>query len=60
MPRKPRRVSPDGKPPIPIIPQVWAMLHPPTYSCDLCQKPISEDQYDHHDGLCPECVEKYA
>ena len=42
-------------PPIPIIPQVWAMLHP-AYTCDLCQKPISEEQYDHTDGLCAKCA----
>lgn len=29
------------------------------YTCDLCQKSISEWQYDHFDGLCEECVYKY-
>lgn len=29
------------------------------YTCDLCQAPISEEQYDHHDGLCEKCAEKH-
>lgn len=41
-----------------LFPQIQRMLNP--YRCDLCQKPISEHQYDHNDGLCPECVAKYA
>lgn len=65
MPRKKKinRVSLAGQPPFPIIPQVWAMLHPvqqSEYTCDLCQKVISEYQYDHHDGLCPECVAQHG
>lgn len=27
------------------------------YTCDVCQASISEWQYDHFDGLCPECAE---
>ena len=50
--KRPKRIGP---PPFPLIPQIQKMLYP-EYTCDLCQKPISEDQYDHHDGLCPECV----
>ena len=28
------------------------------YSCDVCQAPISEWQYDHFDGLCRECASR--
>jgi hypothetical protein len=58
--KKINRVSLAGQPPFPVIPQVWAMLHPVQYTCDLCQKVISEDRYDHHDGLCPECEAQYG
>ena len=61
---KKKKINPfPDRPPFPVIPQVWNMLHKPvpmTYFCDLCQEEISEDQYDHNDGLCPTCVAKYA